>query len=78
MNFSEFINYYLGKSTDYDNAYGVQCVDLIKIYIDKVFGLKVQAVGNAHCYYDDYEKYSYLYNNFERIANTKEFVPKER
>lgn len=38
MNYSEFINKYLGKSTDYDGAYGVQCVDLIKAYLHDVFG----------------------------------------
>ena len=39
MNYKEFVNTYLGKATDYDGGYGVQCVDLIKLYLDKVFDL---------------------------------------
>ena len=40
MNYSEFINTYNGKGFDYDGVSGVQCVDLIKMYLDKVFGIK--------------------------------------
>ena len=40
MDFDEFVNAYLGKATDYDGTYGVQCVDLIKQYADSVFGVK--------------------------------------
>ena len=38
MNYNEFINAYNGKSFDYDGVSGVQCVDLAKMYLDKVFG----------------------------------------
>ena len=34
MNYQEFINAYNGKATDYDGAYGAQCVDLIKAYLN--------------------------------------------
>ena len=40
MNYQEFINEYNGKSFDYDSISGVQCVDLIKMYLDKVFEIK--------------------------------------
>lgn len=40
MNYEEFIKEYNGKSIDYDNVSGVQCVDLAKMYLDKVFGIK--------------------------------------
>ena len=40
MNYNEFIKTYKGKSFDYDGVSGVQCVDLIKQYLNKVFGIK--------------------------------------
>lgn len=75
MNYKEFVNTYLGKATDYDGGYGPQCVDLIKLYLDKVFNLKIGAIGNAHVYYDNYNKVDILKNNFTRIANTPDFIP---
>lgn len=77
MNYNEFVNTYRGKATDYDGGYGVQCVDLIKLYLDKVFGLKIGAIGNAEAYYRRYSEISVLKNNFTRIANTASFVPKK-
>ena len=35
MTFDEFIKTYNGKKIDYDGVCGVQCVDLIKLYLDK-------------------------------------------
>lgn len=70
MSFEEFAGAYLGKGTDYDGAYGVQCVDLAKLYIDKVIGVKPQSIGNAHCYYDDFEN-TYLKKYFEKIPYKK-------
>jgi hypothetical protein len=32
----DFKNKWLGKRIDYDKAYGYQCVDLIKQYLDEV------------------------------------------
>lgn len=69
MNFNEFISNYLGRGTDYDGTYGVQCVDLAKLYIDKVLGVKPQAIGNAHCYYDNFEN-TYLKKHFRKIPFT--------
>ncbi|MCR5208430.1 MAG: CHAP domain-containing protein [Eubacterium sp.] len=66
MSFKEFVNAYLGKGTDYDGTYGVQCVDLAKLYIDKVLGIKPQSVGNAHCYYDNFDG-TYLKKHFIKI-----------
>ena len=77
MKFNEFVNTYYGKAIDYDGGYGVQCVDLIKLYADKVFNLKFGAFGNAHAYYDNYTKIPMLYENFTRIANTPDFVPQK-
>lgn len=75
MNFDEFIKKYNGYAIDYDKGCGVQCVDLAKLYLDKVFGIKPGAWGNAHAYFDNYEYIPELYKNFDRIANTKEFKP---
>lgn len=76
MNYSEFINAYNGKSFDYDGVSGVQCVDLAKMYLDKVFGIKAGAWGNAKDYYENFNNLP-LKNSFDRIANTASFVPKK-
>lgn len=48
---NKFIKKWLGKSIDYDGGFGKQCVDLIKQYLDEVFGLKPKAWGNAIDYW---------------------------
>ncbi len=77
MNYNEFIKIYKGKSFDYDGVSGVQCVDLVKQYLNKVFGIKPGSWGNAKDYYEDYNSNKTLKANFTRIANTPEFVPKK-
>ena len=77
MNFDEFVKNYLNKSTDYDKVAGVQCVDLIKVYLDKCLGIKAGAWGNAKDYYEGFNNVSALKNNFTRIANTPDFVPQK-
>lgn len=77
MNFDEFIKKYNGQAIDYDGGYGVQCVDLIKLYADKVLGLKFGAFGNAHAYYDNFENIKMLKDNFVKIKNTPDFVPQK-
>ena len=76
MNYDEFISTYLGKSFDYDGVSGVQCVDLAKMYLDKVFGIKPGAFGNAKDYYENFNKLP-IKTSFTRIANTANFVPKK-
>lgn len=77
MTFDKFVSTYNGKGTDYDGAYGVQCVDLIKLYLDKVFGIKAGSWGNAKYYWLNFEKISELKNNFTKISNTASFIPKK-
>ena len=77
MNYTEFINAHNGRGTDYDGAYGVQCVDLIKAYLKKVFGITPGAWGNAHAYYDNFYSLPGLYKSFNRITNTASFVPQK-
>lgn len=77
MNYQEFINDFDGKALDYDGVAGVQCVDLAKFYLNRVFGLKPGAWGNAKDYYENYNNIPTLKNNFTRIANTPSFVPQK-
>lgn len=76
MDFDKFINEYIGKSFDYDGVSGVQCVDLIKMYLDKVFGIKPSSWGNAKEYYEIFNNLP-LKNYFTRIKNTPELVPQK-
>lgn len=77
MTFDEFIKKYNGKSIDYDGAYGVQCTDLIKLYVEKVFGVSAGSAswGNAKYYYTNTP--AKLKNITTKIANTASFVPKK-
>jgi len=76
MTYSEFVNKYLGKAIDYDGSSGVQCVDLAKLYIDKVIGAKPKAIGDAYCYYQDFDE-TYLKKYFT-IIKYKKGVKSER
>lgn len=78
MNYQEFINEYNGKSIDYDMACGAQCVDLAQMYIEKVFTGKHQIIyANAKDYFEKYNNYTVLTQNFDRIANNASFVPQK-
>ena len=70
MTYTEFVKKYLGKAVDYDGVSGVQCVDLAKLYIDKVIGAKPQAIGDAYCYWEDFSE-TYLKEYFTRIKYKK-------
>lgn len=77
MTYNEFVSAYNGKATDYDGAYGAQCVDLIKAYLNKVFGIKPGSWGNAKYYWLNFSKHSELTKNFTKIKNTASFVPQK-
>lgn len=76
MTFYEFIKEYNGKSFDYDGVAGVQCVDLIKMYLDKVFNIKAGSWGNAKDYYLNFKKLP-ISKYFTRIKNTASFIPQK-
>lgn len=57
----KFFLKYKGKHLDYDGAYGFQCVDVIKAYMDEVLGM-VPLKGNAVDYWRDIP-------GFQRIKN---------
>lgn len=68
MSFSEWIKKYLGKKTDYDGVYGVQCVDLIDCYIDRCLGLKKGFWGNAKEWWIRRNSNEWLKKNFEFVT----------
>lgn len=70
LTFSAWVKKYLGKKTDYDGVYGVQCVDLIDCYIDRCLGLKKGFWGNAKDWWTSRNSSTWLKNNFEFITPT--------
>ena len=74
MTLNEFVKKYLGKATDYDSFAGVQCVDLAKLYIERVIGANPESIGNAHAYYDFFDK-TYLKKYFKKIRYEKGVKP---
>lgn len=77
MTFDSFIAKYNGTKIDYDGVSGVQCVDLIKLYLDKVFGIKAGAWGNAVDYWLSFDSRKPLKDNFTKIKNTADFIPEK-
>lgn len=76
MTFKEFIKKYNGKAIDFDGAAGVQCVDLVDVYLRDVFNITGIWVGGARELYTQYERYPALVKCFERVPNTKDLVCK--
>ena len=68
LEFSEWVKKYLGKKTDYDGAYGVQCVDLIDCYIDRCLGLKIDFWDNAKEWWSNRNSNKWLKDNFKFIT----------
>jgi CHAP domain len=61
MTIQEFINQYNGTNQDFDNGYGSQCVDLARLAVENLWGIKSNvvfpsnpAVGGAVHAYTDY------------------------
>lgn len=70
MNFDQWVKKYIGKCTDFDNAYGVQCVDLIDCYIFECLGLHIGFYGNAKNWWLDRNKSKWLQTHFDFITPT--------
>lgn len=77
MTFDEFVKKYSGKQTDYDGGFGVQCVDLAKLYMEKVLNIKTYAIGNAEAYWRRFNEIKFLRDNFIKIPNSPTFVPQK-
>lgn len=73
MTFNEFKNEVLGKSLDYDGVAGYQCVDLAKVYLDWMFGIKPSAWGNAKDYWNALNRPG-MSDYFYRVPNTPDLV----
>lgn len=70
LSFNEWVNKYLGKKTDWDGVYGVQCVDLIDAFIDRCLGLKKGFWGNAKNWWTERNSSRWLKNNFKFVVPT--------
>lgn len=68
MKFSAWVKKFLGKKTDYDGVYGVQCVDLIDCYIHECLGLDKGFWGNAKFWWLNRKSSAWLKKNFEFIT----------
>lgn len=55
----------------------MQCVDLVKLYLYKVFGIRAGAWGNARDYWLDFSSHPTMTANFIKIKNTPSFIPKK-
>lgn len=79
ISLDDFILRNNGKYIDYDNAYGAQCVDLARFYWQLVCGLSKQPRGvvGAKDFWSNYNSDPVLKENFDRIANTPDFIPKK-
>lgn len=77
MKFEKWAASVLGKGIDFDKAFGVQCVDLVKHYIKNVLEVTPQSIGNAIEYYNKRNTLSYLATNFTWHNNTPKFIPKK-
>lgn len=72
----DFLKDVEGTSFDYDKVSGIQCVDLIKKYLNDCFNIKIpNGFGNAVEYYNSFDNKKLLNENFDKIKNTPEFVP---
>ena len=48
MTFDSFVKRFIGKAVDYDGVSGVQCVDLVKLYLYNVFGILGEKEGEKY------------------------------
>lgn len=76
MNYTEFVNKWKNKKIDFDHYAGVQCVDLIKQYINDVFKIPVQSIGNAKAYWVK-RNGKYLKSIFVPVVNKTTTVPRK-
>lgn len=77
MTFDKWVEKYNGKKIDYDGAYGVQCVDLIKSFIKNVLSITPQPIGNAIEYYNKRKTSKYITSNFDVYGYKKGMVFKK-
>ena len=71
MNIIDFFNKYDGKVIDVDGVYDGQCMDLYNKYQEEIMRVKAKGAPYAYQVWDTYDR-----NNFEKIPNTIDFIPK--
>lgn len=74
MTFDEFMTATLGKAIDFDKTAGVQCVDLIDLYMQDVIDMPIVWVRNAKDFYNSFDNYQLLKENFDKIPNTRDLI----
>lgn len=77
MTFQAWAKKYTGYRIDYDGAYGVQCVDLVKHYIKHVLDIEPQSIGNAIEYWNKRNSSPYLSVNFNAMPYKTGFAFKQ-
>lgn len=77
MTYDQFQKKYLGVAVDYDKVAGVQCVDLVDQYLKDVFGITGVYCNGARELFTKFNTYPALVKNFNKIADSKEFVVKK-
>ena len=82
MYLNEFFSLYNGKKLDVDNAGSAtnkyQCVDVVKAYCNKVFGVpvsKMSGYGDAWEYYDRFSEKTAITPYFNKIAYSSGMMP---
>lgn len=77
MTFEEFVAKYNGKYIDYDNAYGFQCVDLMRQYVKEVEGLlpytAIPTRGDAKDIFNNFKDNQF----YTKIKNGLTNIPKK-
>lgn len=69
MTLDEFIKNYEGKKVDYDGAFGVQCVDLVRQYDREVLNIREHtgAVESAKDLYNNFDKMPLMQKYFKKV-----------
>lgn len=69
MKFHEFINKYINRKIDFDNAYGAQCVDVFRQYCKDVLNIPhTGAVEGAKDLFLNYDKLPLEMKYFDKIG----------
>lgn len=76
LTLDQFINKNLNKFVNYDNAWGFQCVDLMREYIIECLCLSPYKAIPATNYAKNIF-YNYKGNDFVKIKNTPKGIPKK-
>ena len=78
LSVDQFVSKYEGKGLDWDGAYSTQCVDLARFYWANVCNIKQpRGVAGAKDFWTNYGTDPNLNQNFRRISNTPDGVPKK-